>query len=394
MFKEIFSFGNAEKSDFYFDDVLTLQELLREKYSEKVKLIYLDPPFMTGRNYDAVMPVGAKGFSGDRKYYASLPVYSDIWESKDAYLTFLKSILLLAKDLLNKQGVLVLHVDRHMSAYARILLDEIFGENCFLNEIIWHYHSGGSSKKAFSAKHDNLYIYGKTPRVSLNPAAAGGKRSENRHNHMKKQVGEDGRIFYSIKSNGKEYRYYEDDVVPFDDVWDIPHLQQKHPERTGYGTQKPLELLDRIVRSCSEKGDLVCDFFSGSGTTLISALKNGRAFLGTEMSPIGLLTLKRRLIEEKNANVTIYYPRGIKIVSGYENIVQGDYSLLPQYEDKTEYLNYVALGKLEDETFICEKCSIRTNKEIHLNMELLSTDDRALWATDVWGNNIIAEKWN
>ena len=74
--------------------------------------------------------------------------------------------------------------------------------------------------------------------------------------------------------------------------------------------------------------------------------------------------------------------------------MQGDYSLLPQYEDKTEYLNYVALGKLEDETFVCEKCSIRTNKEIHLNMELLSTDDRALWATDVWGNNIIAEKWN
>ena len=306
--KSYTGFLKPPAGEFYCADVLRILPEIQERFSGQFKLIYLDPPFMTGRDFYAQMPVGEAGYAGKRAYYATFPLYSDTWESLEEYLGFLRAVLLGVKDLLCPDGVICLHADRHANAHLRLLLDEIFGEKSFINEIIWHYHSGGGAKNAFPAKHDTLLLYGRTPKVTIHPADAGYMRTDAKRNHMKRNVDETGRVYFSIRSNNKEYRYYEDEKIAYDDVWDIPHLQQKHPERTGFGTQKPLELLDRLVLSCTSEGDLVGDLFAGSGTTLISACRNGRRFLGVDHSTVSLLTIRRRLASEEGIDLTVYQP--------------------------------------------------------------------------------------
>ena len=131
-------------------------------------------------------------------------------------------------------------------------------------------------------------------------------RQDTRRNHMKRHVDADGRVYRSIKSGGKIYTYYDDEPAFPGDVWDdVSHLQQKDPQRTGYDTQKPLRLLERVILSSSQPGDLVCDLFAGSGTTLEAAWLNGRRFLGTDLNPYSLQTVRRRL---NGANVTYTAP--------------------------------------------------------------------------------------
>ncbi len=390
---------------FYLGEIRALLPQLLEQYSGKIKLIYLDPPFMTGRDFEAVMPVGENGYQGKRDSFVRIPVYSDKWNNKEEYLSFLKQILQAAKQMLNENGVICLHVDRHISAYARVLLDEVFGEASFINEIIWHYRSGGSSKNAFPAKHDNLFLYGKRPGVKINPAAVGYRRTAVSQNHLKKQSDENGRVFFSIKSNGKEYRYYEDDIILYDDVWDIPHLQQKHPERTGYGTQKPLELLDRIICSCSEKGDIIGDFFAGSGTTLISAYNHGRRYIGVDQSPLSLLSFRRRIAEKENAEVTFYYAQisddraGISIhhkeYSGQITVTIDGYrmvnlqAILPKYSDGTQYITYWSAGRIEGDTFITEDYTVRTVElpKLRNSLTIPARGEKAIYFCDCIGNH-------
>ncbi len=403
------SFDTTVYGEFYLGDSLELMPKLISEYGQKVKLVYFDPPFMTGREFDASMPVGEKGFAGDRGYYTKIPSYSDNWKSKEEYLEFLKNILIGAKELLTDDGVISVHVDRHASHYVRLLLDEVFGENSFINEIIWHYHSGGSSKSSFPAKHDNIFVYGKNSKVKINPAAAGKARTDKRHNHMKRSIDVDGRVYFSIKSNGKEYKYYEDDIVAFDDVWEIPHLQQKHPERTGFGTQKPLELLDRLIRSCTKPGDIVCDLFAGSGTTLISALNNGRRYIGVDKSALSLLTFRRRLTEKNCFDTTIYHTAvaddkaGIilhkqeddKFVSitfdGYRTL-ESDIDL-PKYNDGLQYLTYVSVGRIEDGAYITEDYSVRTTLKpaLKCNFTVPKEGNKAVYFCDCLGNHRFVE---
>ncbi len=399
------SFDETVYGEFYLADSLEIMPELIAKYEGKIKLVYFDPPFMTGREFDASMPVGEKGFAGDRAYYSRIPSYSDNWESKEEYLSFLKKILVGTKDLLTDDGVVCVHVDRHASHYVRLLLDDVFGENSFINEIIWHYHSGGSSKSSFPAKHDNIFIYGKSSKVKIKPSAAGKARTDKRQNHMKRSVDEDGRVYFSIKSNGKEYKYYEDDIVSYDDVWEIPHLQQKHPERTGFGTQKPLELLDRIIRSCSDKGDIVCDLFAGSGTTLISAINNGRKYVGVDKASLSLLTFRRRLTPRNNVDVTIFHTSvaddkaGISLhkdINGENVTVTFDtYRALnvdvdlPHYSDGLQYLTYVAVGRIDGNMFITEDYSVRTASMPRLKQSFTVKNQgvKAIYFCDCLGNH-------
>ena len=122
-------------------------------------------------------------------------------------------------------------------------------------------------------------------------------RTDARRNHMKRQVDKDGRVYRTIKSGGKVDKYYDDDPVYPGDVWDdVSHLQQKDPQRTGYDTQKPLKLLERIVLCSTRPGDIVCDLTCGSGTALEAAAINGRNFVGVDMSPLAVQTARRRLV--------------------------------------------------------------------------------------------------
>ena len=257
---------------------------LADELEGKVQLIYLDPPFGTG---------GAFEF----KDKSTVCAYSDAL-SIPQLTSMMRTVLSACHRLLCASGSLYLHVDYRLSARMRILLDEIFGEENFMNEIIWSYRSGGRSTRHFSRKHDNILFYRKSKNVYFNIEATGSLRGSARKNHMKRRADEDGRIYYSIKTGGKEYRYYEDDLVFPSDVWDdVEHLHQRDPERTGFNTQKPLALLKRIISASSKEGDTVLDFFGGSGTTAEAAALLGRSFISVDCGDASLLATRRRLIE-------------------------------------------------------------------------------------------------
>ncbi len=237
------------------------------------RLIYIDPPFLTGREQ-----VGTKEGM----------VYDDRWEGDlDSYLPWLKERLQVLFSLLMPDGSLVLHLDYRASHYARVMLDEIFGRNGFINEIIWHYTGGGRSKRRFSCKHDTLLWYSRSAKPVFNIDAI--------------------RVPYKLTSGyakggivAASGRKYMPDPrgTPVDDVWDIPIINPMAVERVGYPTQKPLLLLNRIIEGLSNQGELVGDFCCGSGTTLVSAQKLQRRWVGCDVSPAALACSAARLRQE------------------------------------------------------------------------------------------------
>ena len=253
---------------------------LKEKYSSKVNLIYFDVPFNTSNDFP----------------------YNDKY-NRSTWLTFLQNRLRIAKNLLTNTGSIFVHIDWHEDAYLRILLDEIFGKDNLINEIIWHYGSGGSYKNSFAKKHDTIFWYSKTSNYKYFPdnKMVGEKRGTKKRNNMKRNVDEDGRVYYSIKSAGKIYKYYENDLITPDDVWNISILQQKDPERMGFNSQKPERLLARIIGATTKENDLVLDSFMGSATTQAVAMKMKRRFIG---------------IEQMNYINTISVPRLQKVIKG------------------------------------------------------------------------------
>ncbi len=266
------------------NNLLALYSLVK-RYAGTVRLIYIDPPYNTGSD----------SFG-----------YNDHF-TRSTWLTFMKNRLLLAKKLLCKNGSIFINIDENQSHYLKVLMDEIWGENYFRNEIIWSYSSGGSSKTYFAKKHDTIFWYSKGDEWIFNGESIAETRGSNKKNNMKKNIDEDGRVYYSIKSNGKIYKYYEDDKVVPVDVWNISHLQQQDPERTGFNTQKPEILIERIIKVASNENDMILDFHLGSGTTAAVAHKLNRRWIGIEqMDYINSLTIERlqNVIEGEQSGIS------------------------------------------------------------------------------------------
>lgn len=244
---------------------------------ERAQLCYLDPPFWTGRDFGA---------------------YDDRFSSPNEYYDSMARILQGVKGAMDENGSVFVHIDERVHARLRLMMDEIFGERAFRNEIIWAYRSGGRARTHFSRKHDTILYYALSDKAFFDPLGDPLPRKLARGNHMRRGTDADGREYSAILSAGKEYRYYDDEGVAPSDVWDdIPHLQQRDPERTGYPTQKPEKLLRRVILCASRPGDAVLDVFSGSGTTLAAAHKLGRWFIGADRSPEAQRTTRARLKE-------------------------------------------------------------------------------------------------
>lgn len=266
-----------------------------ERLAGKVQCVYIDPPFMTGDSFTRRRRFGQKGWRTGSPA-PEYPAYSDRFADRAAYMAFLRGLVENAHRLLAPTGVFCLHLDWRAAAHARLLCDEIFGEDRFLNEIIWAYESGGRAKRHFSRKHDVILLYARSRKYRFDLTRVPLERGAVRRNHMRRQVDEAGRPYRSIRSAGKEYRYYDDAPVYPGDVWtDISHLQQRDPERTGYATQKPLKLLERLLRPVVQPGDWVCDLCCGSGTTLAAAQQLGCRFAGLDMGAEALLIARSRL---------------------------------------------------------------------------------------------------
>ena len=268
---------------FWGENFLVLQTLA-DKFAGKIDLIYIDPPFATGINFSFQRPIGEKTYR-DKHYQIVDVAYRDCWDKGlPSYLSMIQERLRLMYNLLSDRGSLYVHVDYRVSAYLRLILDEIFGPENFINEIIWFYKTGGMPEKlGFGRKHDNILFYVKDKTKAIwNPQK---EKSYLRHKYGFSNIGifEDERGKYTL--------------VNCRDVFDIPALRGNQPERVEYPTQKPEALLERIIKASTNPGDLVADFFCGSGTTLCVAEKLGRRWLGSDLGRWAVHVAKKRLLQ-------------------------------------------------------------------------------------------------
>lgn len=254
--------------------------ILQAMPAESVDLIYIDPPFNTGKTQARTRMKAIRSDSGDRTgfgghRYETVKLGSGAYaDGFDDYLAFLEPRLVEAYRILQPHGSLYFHIDYREVHYCKLLLDTIFGRGSFLNEIIWAYDYGGKPKTRWPAKHDNILLYVKDPeRYTFNVDAI------EREPYMAP-----GLVGPEKAARGK---------LPTD-VWWHTIVATNGSEKTGYPTQKPLGVINRIVRASSNPGEMVMDFFAGSGTVGESCLKLGRRFILIDDNPQAIEVMKRR----------------------------------------------------------------------------------------------------
>lgn len=273
-------------------DNLAVMSALLPEYEGRVHLIYADPPFFTNRQYPA--RIGRGEDSRRPQEWQLAEGYPDHWEDLDAYLDMLYPRLALMHRLLASTGTLYLHLDWHANAYARLLLDEIFGAERFLNEIVWVYHGPSPVRRSFNRKHDTILVYTKSEDYTFNVDAV---RQPYDPSTVKTFASSPRAGFGKVPNlaRGK---------VP-EDWWYFPVVARLHRERTGYPTQKPAALLERIILASSNPGDLVADFFCGAGTAAVAAARLGRRFIANDLTWRAVHTTRVRLVQETRTPFTL-----------------------------------------------------------------------------------------
>lgn len=248
--------GQCSGEVYCADNLEIMRSIARSDFKGKFQMIYMDPPFYSGAKYFFRKPDGSKKLA-----------YSDVWGSGLLeYLEMIAKRILIAKELLSDDGLIWIHLDYRAVHYVKIIMDEIFGMENMVNEIVWGYRSGGASGRRFARKHDTILLYSKTKEYKFNPQK---EKSYNR--------GAQPYHFKGVKEYEDENGWYT--LVNMRDVWEIPMVGRTSGERTGYATQKPEELLKRIVLASTDKGDLCGDFFAGSGTLGAVCMGLGRSFV-------------------------------------------------------------------------------------------------------------------
>jgi len=271
--------GSLDNKLIHGDNKAAMKTLLEQGYGGKIQMIYIDPPFFSKADYDAVVKAG----DNQIRHLA----YEDKWsKGMSQYLKMLASRLYLMKDLLADDGLIWLHLDWHVVHYAKVIMDEIFGEKHFVNEIVWQYKSGGSSKKHFSRKHDTILVYSKSGKYQFNPL------QEKSYNRQYKPY-----RFKGVKEYKDDLGWYT--MVNMKDVWSIDMVGRTSAERTGYATQKPEALVQRMIESCTKEGDICADFFCGSGTLPVVAGRMGRKFIGCDEGSLAIESSVSRLAKEE-----------------------------------------------------------------------------------------------
>lgn len=269
---------------------------LAGELGDGVSLAYLDPPFHTNRTFDAIVKGEGQDAprAGPLKARPKKLAFDDRWTGRAEYLEALGQRLALVRGLLAPHGSVVVHVDPKTSHYVKVLGDEIFGEDAFASEIIWRYRRWPSKTPNFQRVHDVLLRWRKdakaAPRFNqpYEPLAASTLATWGT-NRQRAVIAEDGRR--SRSSSTEE----PTKGVPMGDVWEIGILAPVSRERTGYPSQKPEALLERLVAALSDEGDVVLDPYAGSGTTLAVAARLGRRFVGIDQSDVAIEVATSRL---------------------------------------------------------------------------------------------------
>ncbi len=271
---------------FWGDNLQVMSHMLKE-YRGKIDLVYIDPPFASSADYVKKVKVRKKHVEGDSSAFEEKQ-YTDIW-SNDEYLQFIFERLVLLKELLSEKGTIFLHCDWRVSGYVRLILDEVFGKDNFLNEIIWNYSGGRIGHNFFGRKHDTIFWYAKTY----------GMQTFN-YDEVRQEYAESTLRRNQYKNNGSgervlDYKPNEEGKFP-EDVWNISIINPFAKERLDYPTQKPERLLEDIIKAASNPDDIVFDCFMGSGTTQAVAMRLGRRFIGADINLGAVQTTTKRLI--------------------------------------------------------------------------------------------------
>lgn len=305
---------------FWGDNLQVMSHMLKE-YRGKIDLIYIDPPFDSKADYKKKIKLKGKEIKNDINSFEEKQ-YTDIW-TNDEYLQFMYERLILIRELLSEDGSIYLHCDPHKAHYIKIIMDEVFGEENFLNDVIWCYKEREASTRFYNWKHDNILFYQKTKSKDriFNYKEITEEYSQgsiSKYNLLDK----DGRK-YQIRGSGGHltgkqqlkvedeekypqwtYRDYLDEkigILPRDYFTDINIENRASKNRTGYPTQKPEALLERIIIASSNPGDIVFDCFMGSGTTQNVAMKLGRKFIGSDINLGSIHIATKRFINTINS---------------------------------------------------------------------------------------------
>ena len=260
-----------------------------------IKVIYIDPPFDVGADFSMNVEVGNYSYEKKPNVLEQI-AYRDTWGlGADSFLSMIYERLILMKDLLSDDGSIFIHCDYRLNSKLRIILDEIFGKDNFTNHIIWSYSTGGVSKEHFARKHDDILYF---------------RKNNNRYNFFPERVLDD-RTEKSLKRAqnplGARIKSSNTKKLPVD-VWNISVLNPMSTERVDYPTQKPEELLKKILLATSNENDLICDFFCGSGTTAVVAEKLNRKWICADLGKFSIHTTRKRMIatqrllKEQNKN--------------------------------------------------------------------------------------------
>lgn len=258
-------------------------ELMRQLDSDTIDAIYMDPPFFTQETQKLSSKEGVE--------YS----FADSWENMDDYVAYTKIRLQECKRVLKRTGSIFVHCDRNASHYLKIVLDEIFGVTNFQSEIVWSYKRWSNSKKGLLNNHQIIFFYSKSKDFKFNTIYTDYSETTNVDQILQERVkDEKGKSRYKVDKNGQVVMGQAKKGVPLSDVWEIPYLNPKAKERVGYPTQKPIILLEQIIKLVTDEDDIVLDPFMGSGTTIVASKLLNRKYLGFDITNDAVeLTLER-----------------------------------------------------------------------------------------------------
>ena len=321
--------GNGEWMNrlIYGDNLLAMQALLAgdaqtglPSLRGKVDLIYIDPPFDSKADYRTKISLPGTDIQQKPTVIEQF-AYADTWEQGTiSYLKMIYPRLLLMKELLSEKGSIYIHIDWHVGHYVKLLLDDVFGKENIVNEIIWHYGGPSPVKSAYARKHDTILFYSKNYDSKLFIPQYGElphylyerarKDSDGRlwvdqnlgklKEYTIEQMRAENRIFQTSTGAWRRKQYLDEmEGAQLDDVWDFPIINSQAIEAVNYATQKPEKLLERIIKASSNEGDLVCDFFGGSGTTAAVAERLGRRWITCDIGKPASLVMRKRFIDQE-----------------------------------------------------------------------------------------------
>lgn len=299
--------GDEWNGLYWGDNLQVLSHLLKE-YRGKIDLIYIDPPFDSKADYARKVKVRGKKVRGQSQSLLEEKQYTDIW-ANDEYLQFMYERLLIMRELLSETGSIFLHCDWHKGAYLKLILDEVFGDGNFVNEIIWWYPSGSDPSTQFNRKHDSIFWYGKSEKHTFNFCDVAIPYTQEQLKRFD-QEDEKGKFYWNANPRGERVKTYKKCGVGEYDVWNIG-INATEIRDMGYPTAKPQKLLEKIIKASTNEGDIVADFFVGSGTASVVAQQLNRRWLACDINLGAIQTSTKRLsqIVQKQGNNA----RGFKV---------------------------------------------------------------------------------